>query len=54
MPWSPDPGSRVNATPVPEFGADVAEHHRDDVDGGAEVGRDALLATVEPGPVAVP
>ncbi len=36
------------------LGADVAEDHRDDVDRGAEVGRDALLAAVEPGPIAVP
>ena len=34
--------------------ADVAEHHRDHVDGRAEVGRDTLLATVEDGAVGVP
>ena len=36
------------------LGADVAEHHRDDVDGGAEVGRNPLLAPVKAGPIAVP
>ncbi len=41
-----DAGARV--------GADVAEHHRDDVDRGAEVGRNALLATVKAGSIAVP
>ncbi len=34
--------------------AEVAEHHAADVDRGAQVVRDALLAAVEPGPVAVP
>ena len=34
--------------------AQVAEHHRHDVDGGAEVGRDPLLAPVQDGPVGVP
>ena len=33
---------------------EVAEHHRDDVDGGAEVGRDAFLPAVEHRAVAVP
>ncbi len=35
-------------------GAEVAEDHRADVDGGAEVVRDALLAAVELGALAVP
>ncbi len=35
-------------------GAEVAEDHRADVDGGAEVAGDALLAAVELGPVGVP
>ncbi len=35
-------------------GAEVAEDHRADVDGGAEVAGDALLAAVELGAVAVP
>ena len=34
--------------------ADVAEHHGDDVDGGAEVVRDPVLAAVDAGPLAVP
>lgn len=34
--------------------AEVAEHHGTDVDGGAQVVRDALLAAVEPRAVAVP
>ncbi len=34
--------------------AEVAEDHRADVDRGAQVVRDPLLAAVEPGPVAVP
>lgn len=34
--------------------AEVAEHHAADVDRGAQVVRDALLAAVEPGAVAVP
>jgi hypothetical protein len=38
-----DAGARVHAQ--------VAEDHRDHVDGGAEVGRDALLAAVEDGAV---
>ena len=35
-------------------GADVAEHHRDHVDCGAEVGRDAFLPTIKTSPIAVP
>jgi hypothetical protein len=35
-------------------GTEIAEDHRTDVDGGAEVVRDALLAAVELGAVAVP
>jgi hypothetical protein len=35
-------------------GAEVAEHHGADVDGGGQVAGDALLAAVELGPVAVP
>lgn len=34
--------------------AEVAEHHAADVDRGAQVVGDALLAAVQPGPVAVP
>jgi hypothetical protein len=34
--------------------AQVAEHHRDHVDRGAQLGRDALLAPVQNGPVRVP
>ena len=34
--------------------AEVAEHHRADVDGGAQVLRDALAASVQPRPVGVP
>ena len=38
----------------PGVGAEVAEHHRLDVDGGAEVLGDLLLAAVEHGAVGVP
>ena len=41
-----DPGAGVHAQ--------VAEHHRDDVHRGAQVGRDPLLAPVQDGPVRVP
>ena len=41
-----DAGARVRAQ--------VAEHHRHDVDRGAEVGRNPLLAPVQDGPVGVP
>ena len=47
-------GSRVKATPVPESVAEVAEHHRADVDGGAEVVGDPLLPPVEHGALGVP
>ena len=51
---APVAGSRVNATPVPLSSPrlpNTIDHH---VDGRAEVVGDRLLASVEPGAVAVP
>ena len=44
----------MKQTPLPEWFAGVAEHHLDDVDGGAQGVRDAFVGTVGPGPVTVP
>ena len=47
-------GVAGEAHPAAGVLAPVAEDHLHDVDGGAEVVGDALVAAVEPGPVAVP
>ena len=46
-PAAPVAGSRVKATPVPESMPRLPKTIEHDVDRGAEVGRDALLAAVE-------
>ena len=46
---SPVDGSRVKQTPVPGRVPLVAEHHLDDVDGGAEVVGDVVRAAVDAG-----